>query len=76
MADDKSKRGPQDGELISMKGGYEVEYWTKRFDVSEDELAAAVKAVGRSAAAVEKHLTALAETNDDLVKAAQKMPSP
>jgi hypothetical protein len=25
---------------------------------------------------VEKHLTALAETNDDSVKAAQKMPSP
>jgi hypothetical protein len=76
MADDKSKRGPQDAKLISMKEDYEVEYWTKRFGVSRDELAAAVKAVGHSAAAVEKHLTALAETNDDSVKAAQKMPSP
>jgi hypothetical protein len=75
MADDKSKRGPQDGKLISMKEDYEVEYWTKKFGVSRDELAAAVKEVGHSAAAVEKHLRELAATNDESIKAAQKMPS-
>jgi hypothetical protein len=56
MADDKSKRGPQDGKLISMKEDYEVEYWTKKFGVTRAQLDAAVKTVGHSAEAVEKHL--------------------
>jgi hypothetical protein len=76
MADDKSKRGPEDGKLIALDEDYEVAYWTEKFDVSKDDLAAAVKAVGHSAAAVERHLRERAETNDASVKAAQKMPSP
>jgi Protein of unknown function (DUF3606) len=76
MADDKSKRAPQDAKLVALDEDYEVAYWTEKFGVSKDTLDAAVKAVGHSAAAVEKHLRDLAETNDDSVKAAQKMPSP
>jgi hypothetical protein len=29
MADDKTKRVPQDAKLISLKEDYEVEYWTQ-----------------------------------------------
>jgi hypothetical protein len=35
-----------------------------------------VKEVGHSTTAVEKHLRELAATNDESIKAAQKMPSP
>jgi hypothetical protein len=30
MADDKTKRAPQDANLISLTEEYEVEYWTER----------------------------------------------
>jgi hypothetical protein len=29
MADDKTKRAPQDAKLISLEEDYEVEYWTR-----------------------------------------------
>jgi hypothetical protein len=45
----------------------EVAYWTKKFGVSRDEPATAVKEVGHSA--VEKHLRDFAETNDASVNA-------
>jgi len=35
---------------------HEVDYWAKRFGVSKERLEAAVKAVGQSADAVERHL--------------------
>lgn len=56
MADDKTQRNPQDSSRIAMGEDYEVEYWTRKFGVSRKELAAAVKAVGNGAAAVERHL--------------------
>jgi hypothetical protein len=56
MADNKDLRAPQDASRIAMGEDYEVAYWTKKFVVSRDELAAAVKAVGNSADAVERHL--------------------
>jgi hypothetical protein len=56
MSDNKELRSPQDALRIAMGEDYEVEYWTKKFDVSGNELAAAVKAVGNSADAVERHL--------------------
>jgi hypothetical protein len=76
MAEDKSKRGPQDGKLISMTEDYEVEYWTKKFGVSKEQLAVAVKSVGHSAAAVEKHLAEHDRANEGSVHAASKLPSP
>jgi Protein of unknown function (DUF3606) len=57
MTDDRTKRGPRDRKLISLDEEYEVRYWTGRFGVTKEQLAAAVKAVGHSAEAVERHLT-------------------
>ena len=56
MADDKSKRGPQDASRINVHEDYEVDYWTAKFGVTRAELEAAVKAAGTSAAAVARHL--------------------
>lgn len=55
MSDDKSNRGPQDASRIALREDYEVQYWTEKFGVSRDKLEDAVKAVGNSADAVEKH---------------------
>lgn len=56
MADDKNARGPQDSSRIAMGEDYEVQYWTKKFGVSREQLETAVDAVGNGAGAVEKHL--------------------
>jgi hypothetical protein len=42
---DLSNRGQQDRSRISLQERHEVDYWTKRFGVSKDQLEAAVKAV-------------------------------
>ncbi|WP_449470360.1 DUF3606 domain-containing protein [Sphingobium chungangianum] len=34
MADDKTRKGPQDANRISLSEDYEVQYWTNRFSVS------------------------------------------
>ena len=57
MADDKKKRGSPDSKTINMNEDYEKEYWKKKFGVSGQALAGAVRAVGKSAAKVEKYLT-------------------
>ena len=56
MADDKTKRGPADASRISLSEDYEVRYWTDALGVSKEQLAAAVKAVGNSAAKVREYL--------------------
>ncbi len=56
MADDNTKTGSPDSDLINTNENYEVEYWSKKFGVSPEELKSAVKAVGNSAKAVEAHL--------------------
>lgn len=56
MADDKTKTGAADGDRINVNEDYELQYWTKALGVSADELRAAVKAVGPTAAAVRDHL--------------------
>lgn len=56
MADDKTKKGPQDSSRINVHESYEVEYWSKKFRVTPDQLKAAVAKVGVSASAVEKEL--------------------
>lgn len=48
MSDDASKTGEPDRSLVSLGQTHEVQYWSRRFDVSEDQLRAAVKAVGNS----------------------------
>lgn len=56
MADDKTKRGPQDAARINIHEEYELTYWTDRFGVSAEQLRAAVNKVGVSAEAVEREL--------------------
>ncbi|WP_116090993.1 DUF3606 domain-containing protein [Sphingomonas crusticola] len=56
MSDDTSARRPQDASRISLEEDYEVRYWTNKWNITRDELAAAVKAAGHSAAAVARHL--------------------
>ena len=55
MADDKMKRAPQDAKLISLKEDYEAEL-EQEVDVSREQLADALKAVGASAKKVGGHL--------------------
>ena len=56
MPDDKTKRGPADAQRVNVNEKWEVEYWTKKFGVSEDELKAAVKKAGPMARDVAKAL--------------------
>lgn len=56
MSDDKTKPGGQDRTRINVNEDYELRDWSKKFNVSPDQLKAAVQAVGTSAAAVEQHL--------------------
>ncbi|WP_437229313.1 DUF3606 domain-containing protein [Planctomicrobium sp. SH661] len=58
MADDRTKKGPQDAQRVNVNEDYELAYWTKRFGVSADELRAAVKSVGTSVSAIEAALKA------------------
>lgn len=55
MADDKKATG-EDRKRISLEEDYEVRDWTKSLGVTEEQLRAAVKAVGNSADAVRAHL--------------------
>jgi Protein of unknown function (DUF3606) len=54
MADDLSKRGPQDRTHINTSEDDEVRYWSKKFDVFPGRLKAAIKKVGDSVEAVKK----------------------
>ena len=56
MADDKTNTGAADRDRVNVNEDYELQYWTKALGVSADELRAAVKAVGPTAAAVREHL--------------------
>jgi hypothetical protein len=56
MADDKTKTGGQDRLRINLNEYYEVQDWSKKFNVSENELRDAVKKVGNKAADVEEYL--------------------
>lgn len=56
MADDLTNRGPQDRSRINLSESWEVQYWTKKFGVTEQQLRDAVNSVGSSADAVQKKL--------------------
>jgi len=56
MADNRKKRGEPDRSTINMNENYEKEYWKKKFRVSGQALAGAVRAVGKSAKKVEAYL--------------------
>ncbi|MBB5635335.1 hypothetical protein HDE68_001220 [Pedobacter cryoconitis] len=54
--DNKQKTGSPDRDRINVNESYELEYWSKKFNVTQDELRKAVKAAGTSADEVEKYL--------------------
>ncbi len=56
MADNLNERGPQDRSRVNINEPWELQYWSKKFGVSEAQLKEAVKAAGASADAVSKHL--------------------
>ena len=56
MADDRTLRGQQDRQRINMSEDYEVAYWTKKWGVSREQLAEAVRRVGPMSASVAKLL--------------------
>jgi hypothetical protein len=56
MSDDKTKVGSPDRDRINVHEDYEVKHWTQKFNVSAEQLKAAVAAVGPTVKAVEAHL--------------------
>jgi hypothetical protein len=56
MADDLSKRGPQDRDRINVHEQWEANYWSKKFGVSKEKLSEAVQKVGVMVKDVEKYL--------------------
>lgn len=46
MPDDRTKRGPQDRSRVNVNEPYELDYWSKHFGVTPQQLRDAVKAVG------------------------------
>lgn len=56
MTDDLKNRGAQDRTRVNVNEAHEVQYWTRKFGVSEPQLRAAVQAVGVSAEAIRQHL--------------------
>ena len=56
MADDKGNPGRPDRDRINMEEDYEVQYWSEKYGVSQEELSAAVKKVGPVASDVQREL--------------------
>jgi hypothetical protein len=54
--DNKDKSGSPDRDRINVNQDFELDYWCKKFNVSEEELRDAVKRAGTSAVEVEKLL--------------------
>lgn len=54
--DDKKNTGSPDRDRININEDYELQYWSKKFGVSSNELKEAVKAVGSAVKEVERHL--------------------
>jgi hypothetical protein len=57
--DNKLKTGSPDKDLINTSEIYELQYWSKKFGVTLEQLKSAVRAVGNSANAVEKRLKSI-----------------
>lgn len=56
MSDNLKNRGPQDRARVNTSEAWELSYWTKEFGVTEEQLKAALKAVGPMADDVRKQL--------------------
>jgi hypothetical protein len=56
MSDDKSLRTPADAQRVNVGEDYEVRYWTDKWNVTAEQLRAAVDKVGVMADDVEREL--------------------
>ncbi|WP_306602506.1 DUF3606 domain-containing protein [Azonexus sp.] len=56
MSDNLKIKGPQDPHTINLNQPHEVDYWTEKLGVTEQQLRNAVGAVGNSVQKVEDHL--------------------
>lgn len=56
MSDDLSNRGPQDRARVNVNETWELNYWCKKFNCTEVQLRAAVKAVGVMVIDVQRYL--------------------
>ena len=56
MADDLKNRGTQDRARVNVNEEHEVRYWTQKWGVSKEQLAAAVNKVGVAADTVAREL--------------------
>jgi len=56
MADDRTNTGQADRLRINMNEDYEVRYWTQKWNVSREDLAAAVRTAGVMVKNVAKQL--------------------
>ncbi|WP_185287880.1 DUF3606 domain-containing protein [Chryseobacterium lactis] len=55
MSDDLTKK-PKDATRVNVNEDWELNYWSKKFGVTKEQLKNAVKAVGDSAEAVQRYL--------------------
>ncbi len=55
MSDDLTKK-PKDATRVNVNEDWELDYWSKKFGVTEEQLKNAVRAVGDSAEAVQRYL--------------------
>ncbi|MDB5226937.1 MAG: hypothetical protein JWN78_1130 [Bacteroidota bacterium] len=56
MSDDKNKKDFHDRTRINVNEKYELQYWSEKFNVSPQQLKAAVEKAGESVSEVEKVL--------------------
>ena len=56
MPDDLTRRKPEDPTKINVNQSWEIEYWTKKFGVTEQQLRTAVNAVGPLVKDVKRYL--------------------
>lgn len=56
MSDNLRLRGQPDRSKVNIHEPWEVDYWTRKWGVTAQQLRAAVAAVGVGAAAVARHL--------------------
>ena len=56
MADDRNLRGPQDRQRINLSQEHEVAYWTRKWGITREQLADAVRKAGSMVSAVAQKL--------------------
>ena len=56
MPDDKTKHGPEDGSRVNIHEDYEVSYWTKKWNITPEQLKDCVKRAGVMVVGVKKCL--------------------